>query len=213
MKNYQKFNFTFVVIVFFMTLFSTFLLPSSVPTHSNFQQIDAWGSKYTNFIAPVLMFIIWFFTPYFLSQKNKVGRQLTLCIIELSFVFFAFTELDSYWIYQDFQYTDFHVTFNSWLLFAIALTYLSVSFMIFFMCKDELLLLHWKEFKPQDSDIKIQRTKLIFTLSGCLVSLLLMMDSFHTIISVSFIVLISILLAIKFLYGGLSKHYSHLPQL
>ena len=213
MKNYQKFNFTFVVIVFLMTLISTWLLPSSVPVHSTFQQVDLWGSKYTNFIMPVLMLIIWFFTPYLLSQKNIIGRQLTVCIIGLSFAFFAFTELDSYWIYQDFQYTGFHVTFNSWLLFAIALIYLSVSFMIFFMRKDELLFLHWKEFKPQDSDIKIQRTKLLFTLSGFLVSLLLMMDSYHPIISISFIVLISILLAIKFLYGGLSKHYSHLPQL
>ena len=182
MKKFNNINFVLATITLIITLISLFFLPNSVPIHTHFDGVDGWGSKYTNIIVPVIAYILWFMMPKIMSQKNNqakmLGRQIgEIYLIKnriiINMIFLSFVGFDLYVIYQDFLYTSKKVSLNFFLLIAVAVLYITASFMIFYMEDEELISLHWKEFTPTDSKSSIKKKKILFLLSGCIVAMLL----------------------------------------
>ena len=210
MKKFNNINFVLATITLIITLISLFFLPNSVPIHTHFDGVDGWGSKYTNIIVPVIAYILWFMMPKIMSQKNNqakmLGRQIgEIYLIKnriiINMIFLSFVGFDLYVIYQDFLYTSKKVSLNFFLLIAVAVLYITASFMIFYMEDEELISLHWKEFTPTDSKSSIKKTKILFLLSGCIVAMLIIGDAFFYKKSIVLATISLILLLLKFLVG------------
>lgn len=214
MKKYNNVNLVIAIMIFLVTVVSLFYLPDCVPTHTHFNTVDGWGSKYTNLIAPVLAFALWYFMPIFMKQKAEHAKllgdiagsaYLTKNKNMINVIFMIFAYLDLYWIYQDFEYTSSGVSISCFLLIAIAMFYVMVSFVVYFMSKEELLKLHWKEFQPEDTPMAIMKKQRIFLISGCIVGLLILGDAMYSTVSISFIIVVTGLILLKLLSGMLKR--------
>lgn len=212
MKKFNNINFVLATITLVITLVSLFFLPNNVPIHTHFDGVDGWGSKYTNFIVPVIAYVLWFMMPRIMSQKDNQAKILGGQIGEIylmknriliNIIFLAFVGFDLYVIYQDFLYTSKNVSINFFLLIAVAVLYITASFIIFYMDDEELMSLHWKEFTPADSSSSIKKKKLLFLLSGCIVAMLIIGDAVFYTKSIALTRILLILLLLKFLIGPL----------
>ena len=210
MKKFNNINFLLATITLMITLISLFFLPDTVPTHTHFDGVDGWGSKYTNFIVPVIAYVLWFTMPKIMSQKNKQAKMLDGKTGEIylmknriiiNIIFLAFVGFDLYVIYQDFLYTSNKVSLNFFLLIAVAVLYITASFIIFYMDEEELMLLHWKEFTPMDSSSSIRNKKILFLISGCIVAALIIGDALFYKTSIVLVIVLVLLLLLKFLIG------------
>lgn len=107
MKKYNTINLILAITMLIITFVSLFFLPSNVPIHTHFGRIDEWGSKYTNFIAPAIAFILWFMMPKIMSRKKDQAellggdlgeKYLVKNRIIINLVFLVFAEFDLYWV-------------------------------------------------------------------------------------------------------------------
>lgn len=210
MKKYNNINFVLATLMFIITFVSLFFLPDRVPTHTHFEGVDGWGSKYTYLIAPAIAYILWFFMPKFMSQKSdetkllgeKAGNiYLLKNKIIINIIFILFVGFDLYWIYQEFLYTSNNISLNFFLLIGIAVLYITASFSIFYMDNEELMMLHWKEFTLADSSLNIRKKKLLFLISGCVVAMLIIADALFYTKSFLLIFVLLLSLVLKFMIG------------
>lgn len=215
MKNYNKLNSVLAFLMLIFTIITCLFLPDRVVIHtSDFQNIDGWGSKYTNLIFPVIMLILWYFMPYIMKQKEKKVRALDEISQKqyinknktiVNIIFLLLTFLDVYWIAQEFQVSQYHISLASWLLIGDAMLYLVAVAFVFLLTRDELSKLHWKEFSPADDIHQIERNKKLILIFGSCCAFLILCDAVFSGGSIILAILLFVLLAVKFLYGVLLK--------
>lgn len=155
MKYYHKINFILVLIIWVTTIISTFYLPNIIPSHYTGEHIDTYGSKYVNFVLPILLLIFWCFVPFGekIYKKNETNSILKFQItILLGFV--AAVVLNSYLLMKALKYTKIIFSSEMILNAIVFFVYVLVALFIAFMDNENLIKINWKEFRIKNNDIK-----------------------------------------------------------
>lgn len=172
MKYYKKISFVLVIIMLIMTIISMFYLPNIIPSHYTNGHIDAFGSKYLNFIIPGVMMTVWVLLPFIESKykKNESNSVLKLQIC-LFLSFLAATLLNSYLIIKSLKYAHIILSDETILNSFVFFIYLLFALFIIYMDNDSLSKLNWKEFdfeKTKNNKLK----RIIVAVILCLIGII-----------------------------------------
>lgn len=225
MKNMNKLNVLLILLVFIITAVVMVYLPETVVTHTTTGNIpDGWGSKYTYFVIPAIYLILWLIyyltIPFYKKSKEKkeinkkaIARSMSMYNIFIHIVLIVLIGIDFYILAQVLKTASITFDVTSYIVLAIAFVYLYVGFFVLCLTKNELLFLHWKEFKQNDNDNSFIVKKIISLIGFCVISVILVFNAIFEYVSIIIPILLLALLVIKFLYGFISKKNETLPTL
>lgn len=224
MKHAHRLNVAIIIVLFFITAIAMLYLPKIVVTHGNFQHPDGWGSKYTYFLLPIFCLVGWliayYSTPAFIKSEEKKGmgeiyvsNKLKMYNITIHIFLLFLVGLDIYDIMEAFEWSSMHIPFESRILIMIAFIHVYIALLIFFLTKNELLYLHWKEFKINDSEAAICIRKYMILIASFILAIVLLYNAFYYYVPFIVTLIPFILLIIKFLYGFISAKFKKLPIL